>query len=58
MIVQMIIHIGDQNKKGHSSPKLLDVRLSISAVDAQGIDNFRVKVFARVGRISTHERGG
>src|SRR5204863_5066229 len=53
---QMIIYIGNQNAKSHASPKLLQVELDLSTVDAQGIDNLGVRMFLRISRVSSQKR--
>ncbi len=56
VIVQMVVHICDQDREGDPSPQLVDVLLGVRTEAADGVDNFRVRVLLRVRRFRAQQR--
>ena len=58
MIVQVIVHVGDEDRKGHAPPKFLNVGLRRGPIHPQGVDDFGIAVFLGANGLNAKERRG
>ena len=58
MVAQVVIDIVDGDREGDPPPELLNVILSVGAVDADGVGDLAVGMLDAVATVDAEQRGG